>query len=443
MSSTFYFSTFFSKSPQGVPWQSPVHSTSKKRKRQASADFTEKHEGCVASVETDSETPRCQGSPSRISSVQIGEAIPAQNLSIAQDRDKCFVAGSYSPRELTQELASFNPPLIFPDSVRRTNTLKYHQSGLKQRHLAVLTTIMHKFLARGDYIRAGRAWGMLLRAEVKGHPPNIRSNGLWGLGAELLSYRGVQLRQLQNPPKNDLEDFANPRFAERASHYSTNIDQAQFSREGFEGAKAYYDRLILQHPWRKWLPDALSSLYFYPVMFGLWISFVQDQHLTALARLSQGLENWSDSDTVSECTDEEWKSIKKQSIYDSSFKASKAIVQRLDELIVSFPYSDSVTLWRLRAMVALWMGDLSTAEAGLDEQDSYELQENGSPELSQQDDESIEKRSRLRLARDNRRHRNEERKSYLERAKKAFDTANQLKENVVNRDQASGLMEVL
>src|SRR5690242_3199393 len=40
------------------------------------------------------------------------------------------------------------------------------ESGnLRRRHLDVLSTVMHTCLLQGDYDRAGRAWGMILRTQ--------------------------------------------------------------------------------------------------------------------------------------------------------------------------------------------------------------------------------------------------------------------------------------
>lgn len=90
-------------------------------------------------------------------------------------------ANHLSLAELKGELASLKPPLIHDADLQDG-----HSTTLKRHHLAVLTTIMHHCLLQGDYIRAGRAWGMILRTEVSGTRPNIQSHGLWGIGAEIL-----------------------------------------------------------------------------------------------------------------------------------------------------------------------------------------------------------------------------------------------------------------
>ena len=357
-----------------------------------------------------------------------------KHLQDAEQRYQQSPVGTHSPWELEQELAFLNPPLACPTGSRRLSSPDGHRSGLKQQHLVVLTTIMHKSLAQGDYLRAGRAWGMLLRAEVKGHPQNIRSNGLWGLGAELLLQRSALSGKHDNPRGDYREESGSSHQSQGIIEPNHNLVQAQFSRQSFEDAKAYYERLILQYPWRKWLPNALNSLHFYPVMFGLWISFTQNQYLSALARMTRDLEDHSDGDSLFGHVSRDARSAERHSIRNSSMQSCKAIAERLDELLLSFPYSDSDTLWRIRAMIAQWMSDLSKDEAGIDGQDKEEVGENGSEQLSEQDDQNSRLCARPIAAEDVPGIISEERKGYLKKAKSAFEAAEKLKKQSKNRE---------
>ena len=228
-------------------------------------------------------------------------------------------------------------------------TSKRIHSGLRRQHVAVLTAILHSCMLKGDYIRAGRAWGMLLRMEVDGHPFDLRSNGLWGVGAEILIFRDGQLGSSQaegsDPYQNREEESPKPqvRPPER-----TVI--SLFSRHGFLKAKEYYERLILQYPYRKAAPTAVSSLDFYPAMFSFWICYLQD-HGKMLFNSAQEVARTGLGQELNPKTH--------TNVRNNLLEQASEISTRLDELLVSPPYSDDARLWRLRGMIALWEADLT------------------------------------------------------------------------------------
>jgi len=194
----------------------------------------------------------------------------------------------------------------------------------------------------------------------------------------------------------------------------------------------------LQFPWRRWLPNSLNSLHFYPVMFGLWISFIQDQHLSALSRVARDSEDSGDDDSLSENSGSGARSIERQNIRNSSLQFSRSIAECLDDLLSSFPYSDSHTLWNIRAMVAQWMGDLSTEKAGLDQEDEEEVNENGGVQLAEQEDGSSRRHAKPIAAKNALDHRPEGRKRYMEIAKSAFEREANLKDQSKSRNELSG-----
>ncbi|MCJ1415903.1 hypothetical protein MMC32_002238 [Xylographa parallela] len=427
-----YFSAVFHPTTtQATSLKSSLYGGLRKRKRQDSLASTDNEELATVLKETTADNPQRQSTAR--TTLDENDA-PVEHLRDVEERHQQSPGGTYSPWELGQELAFLNPPLACPMGARRLSSPDGRRLGLKQQHLVVLTTIMHRSLAQGEYMRAGRAWGMLLRAEVKGHPQNIRSNGLWGLGAELILQRSILSEQDVNPQGN-LEEYGMPDHSERATEFNHNLVKAQFTREGFEGAKAYYERLILQFPWRKWLPDALSSLHFYPVMFGLWISFVQDQYQSALARMTQDFEDPSDGDSFSGHVSSEARSAERHNNRSSSMQSCKAIAERLDELLQSFPYSDSDALWRVQAMNAQWMSDLSKEDAGTDQQSEKDVSENNSDRSSEHDDERSRLYARPIASKDVQGKRSEESERYLAKARRAFETAEKLKKQSGDRGE--------
>ncbi|KAI9878325.1 MAG: hypothetical protein M1830_001224 [Pleopsidium flavum] len=279
--------------------------------------------------------------------------------------------GQTADARLRKELAELSPPLYPPKGSLITPTsAEESQSGvgLRLRHLAVLTTILHRCLLESDFIRAGRAWGMLLRIEVHGWPIDLRAQGRWGIGAEILIRRDMQVAERRERRRSD--DSSGDEDMEREEEEQSKV---RFSKEGFDKARMYYERLILQYPYRKTFPHAVSSLDFYPAMFGLWIYSIQEESRIAKADLrhpsadagsedEQQLYDDNAGQTHSPIQGEQRASQPYEQLEDlrkSELQQAGLIATRLDELLLSPPYSDSHELLKLRGMIALWVGDLS------------------------------------------------------------------------------------
>ncbi|KAI4259303.1 MAG: hypothetical protein LQ352_000843 [Teloschistes flavicans] len=208
--------------------------------------------------------------------------------------------------------------------------------GLRQQHYTVLTSLLHRCILERDYGRASRAWGMLLRLETHGHPLDIRNHERWGIGAELLLH-------------------------------SNGDHDNQLTLENLNKAKDYYERLILQYPYRKTAPDATSSLKFYPLMFGIWIYSIQLRYRLATQTMSRNLnrrhttESSGDSDSDSEASQIGMTSTP---FYDNdlarqiTIQQARGVVERLSELLLSPPFSDHAGLWRIQGMLFVWISQL-------------------------------------------------------------------------------------
>ncbi|ODH48245.1 hypothetical protein GX48_05644 [Paracoccidioides brasiliensis] len=259
-------------------------------------------------------------------------------------------------RDIETELSQLSPPLFISEPA--------NQSSLRLQHLAVITTILHKCLLEGDYTRAGRAWGLILRDEFGGHAVDVRNGGRWGVGAEILLWNDKDTVTAQS---SGMETKGNSPRRRR-----------WFTRKGFECAKSYYERLVLQFPYRKSAPRALGPLDFYPAMFGLWISLVQEESQSAREEAPDMMEDMENfdmfQDEMSISSNIPRKNGRKDDIIANArrkeLEEAHRISVRMDELVISPPFSDSYELLRLRGMVSLWIADLFISSVSPDNGDA-------------------------------------------------------------------------
>lgn len=284
--------------------------------------------------------------------------------------------------EILRGLTSLSPPIYPPQSAA-------HQGNLRLQHFAVLSAILHRCLLQRDYLRAGRTWGLILREEYGGSPLDVRNEGRWGIGAEILLRQGRQLSDLASASDDGL---SKPQSASKVC----------FTRKGFEDAKQYYERLIIQHPYRKFAPDAISAMHFYPAMFGLWIYVTQEESNAARDAI-QNRHSEDSSDEVSD--DEEYgthcDSSKRQKmiaeVRERELEQAQQIAARMDEIIVSPPYSDASEMLELRGMISLWIADLFVLSVPQPEKE-YRDPENSYAMSTDDLSGSIQERREQRLA---------------------------------------------
>ncbi|OCK93287.1 uncharacterized protein K441DRAFT_566345 [Cenococcum geophilum 1.58] len=257
-----------------------------------------------------------------------------------------------TPTHVQKELADLHPPLYAAANAVSSAELlggsSSKKENLKQTHLNVLTTILHHCLLEGDYDRAGRAWGMILRSQIAGKPADVRAHGRWGIGAEILLRRNSkqQTRQSQKSRGNSRESD---------NDESPITHEDTFSEEGFRLARDYYERLILQHPRRKVHPHSIDEAIFYPAMFSLWIYEVSERS----KRTHEMMQ-----------------------IKNEELRRAREIAERLDHLLVSPPFDKHPDLLQLRGMVGLWIGDLIVKDVPL-----QQAREGWGTDTSREDDE--------------------------------------------------------
>jgi hypothetical protein len=291
----------------------------------------------------------------RISGFPTHQELPEGHFPHAPPKDD-FRKGNSTARQL-KALADLSPPIYPPQTAQ--------QGNIRYQHLGALTAILHRCMLQGDYVRAGRAWGLLLRESYRGFQMDARNETRWGIGAEILLRRDQQ---------ETSASLGTPDMAD-----STPLN---FTSKGFAEAKEYYERLILNHPFSKTSPQSISSLHFYPAMFGLWVYVTQEESNVSRKHAANRQEEESEGYSEDEGSgSESGQRQRQQSKADAAISSIRAqeleqaqqIAARMDQLLGSPPFSDSPELLELRGMVSLWIGDLliSSLASPVDFDESY------------------------------------------------------------------------
>lgn len=261
---------------------------------------------------------------------------------------------SQPKRSIEEELGGLNPPLYIPSTTEDKST------SLRRRHLDNLTTILHRCMLKGDWKRAFRAWGLLIRTEIAGRGIDVRRNGRWSIGAELLMRRN----STQHGERRR-ESLDNDEVSESSS--DDGVEDSTFSIEGFKLAREYYERLILQYPHTVRTMHTFNATAVYPALFNVWIYEVQER--SKRARKNTGSKELShdndDSDLASNASLESAQVARLQQIRSEELEQALPIAERLDELFMSPPYDTNSDLLHLRGMVAGWVADLHDEVAAL------------------------------------------------------------------------------
>ena len=254
-----------------------------------------------------------------------------------------------APSEIEAELAALKPPLAV--SKQYEDPLQIHRSSSKQHHISVLFALVHRFLLRGDYSRARRTFGMLLRTESVGRPLDLRYRSLWGIGAEILLQVSDQVSIPESEgPENSSETWETMSGSRQMTR--------QMTKEGFEAARLYYERLILEFPYRAMFPNTLSSYHLYPILFALWIAFLEQEHRRAM--LTDDNSTGSDQQSTSPSDINGSNRGELRGTHQSILRSVQELGRRMDEVLASHPYSDNRALWWMKGNVQEWMDHLSS-----------------------------------------------------------------------------------
>lgn len=247
----------------------------------------------------------------------------------------------------------------------------------QDQHLGLLTNVVLRALEEGDIARAKRAFGLVRRSEVHGKPVDLRRNGLWSLGAEVLMRDG----EVPPPRRAELDGEGG------ASAESEEMQQRRQSVRRRWGAsanmpqlRAYLEGLIRQYPYNRLHPKSISDVDFYPVLFGCEFYNTWVEHRLALERLEEDAEAWSDdidmpedpyvdeynvddhdADQVQLTSRDRRLRQSKAELSSQAMNTMRDVAKRMDALMENAPYKTNVEMLRLRGMVALYVSDLSMA----------------------------------------------------------------------------------
>jgi hypothetical protein len=252
----------------------------------------------------------------------------------------------YGPAKVQEEMASSPSRLYAVNATSKSDPVLGQHEGQKKSHLNTLSTLMHRCLLEGDYQRAGRAWGMILRTQMhSGRPVDPRQHERWGIGGEIVLRRKSEM--------------------------------GKFSEPGFELAREYYERLIVQHPARKAHPRAIDERTFYPAMFSLWVFEVCEKSKQARARLQDEASHRRSSTSMSiDHVHVEELAVSREeedAIQLEELTRAMEIADRIDQLVTSPPFDKQGSLLQLRANIGLWISDLTIEKTNLHENSKMDL----------------------------------------------------------------------
>ncbi|KAG8631280.1 hypothetical protein KVT40_000420 [Elsinoe batatas] len=270
--------------------------------------------------------------------------------------------GTPFAHESEDAFASLNPPLHAVPPTRQVE-----QSSLQRQHVAVMTSILHVSLLRGDYHRAGQAFGLLLRAAPSKTNVHLKSGGAWGIGAEILLRQGDKqaLSSLaSHSPRS--ENPTPPSDIDHNEEDSSN--HKSIPADNIAKAKKYYESLILQYPFDKLNPQSTDARTFYPALFSLMIYEASEGSKAAIAAVPPPSNHSSDSEDEAYDQDTD-RQAAITDIKRAELSRARAIASQIDDIIVSPPYDRFVPLLRMRGMVGLWEADLLDAIIRADNSD--------------------------------------------------------------------------
>jgi hypothetical protein len=255
----------------------------------------------------------------------------------------------------------------------------------REQNVGVLVAILRRCVEAGDTVRAKRAFGLLVRADIYGKRVDLRSEGYWGLGGEILMTQG-QHRQQEWMAGGEYEgqeegegEGEGRGGGKRTRRWGSAANMVDFTR--------YFEELIQLYPYSRLHPNSLSAQDFYPVLFSAEIYNIYSEFDMALDRVEdedaadEEFDTGMDADmeddvergwdSPSRGREGRWRAAKDK-LRLEALEATRQVAGRMDELMQNLPYSKSLEMMRLRGVIALFMGDLAVPFPPTSEDEEYD-----------------------------------------------------------------------
>jgi hypothetical protein len=227
----------------------------------------------------------------------------------------------------TNTLTSLTPPLYHIPNIRATRKT----SQAQERHIDVMNAVLHTCLLDGDFERASRAFGLLLRAGSMG-PRFLKDRVVSGIGAEVIMRRDNSYRdedggasKIDKVPDGDDEDEEEPQ------NDTSSMPEVAITPSTIRLVRSYLETLSIYFPLRSRLA-LKEQMNFYPSFFTLWIYQVQ-----LAAQQSSGPP---------------------EDIRSNTLRSALEIENELDARVATPPSDKDPELLELRGFVGLWLADL-------------------------------------------------------------------------------------
>ncbi|KAK4238086.1 RNA polymerase I-specific transcription initiation factor rrn11 [Achaetomium macrosporum] len=251
-----------------------------------------------------------------------------------------------------------------------------------------LAAVIRRCLAEGDIPMAKRAFGMLERAKVEGQRVDLRWDRYWEMGAEILMREGEELVVARSGKGNPPE-----RGGVKEEEEEGGEEEGKGEEEKLERLKAYFEYLIREYPFSRHLSasNRQSALEFQVALFSAEMEAAYASHRRGLERLQRG-DGWEEEEEAMDIEepmdygsngyvkrdgdggaqllpateDHLWGLSRRElrlrekenDLRLSALQRMTDIARRMDTVMETMPFSRDPELLRLRAMVALYTGDL-------------------------------------------------------------------------------------
>ncbi|EQK98816.1 hypothetical protein G6O67_000339 [Ophiocordyceps sinensis] len=203
---------------------------------------------------------------------------------------------------------------------------------------------LDEMLGRGNIVRAERTFWLLLQLRPKNKPMDVRQDGIWAAGAEILMRSGEE--QVYSSIPRD--GFCIP----ATWGPSASIDRV----------KAYFEDLIHLYPYDSKFPDSTSAPDFQSAMLRCEIYKVHIEYTSGLARAEKEAGIWRRrhlAETLDEAApkrEDEWQG--EDHLRMQALHTMEDITRRMDIFIQLHPYRNNNDFLRLRETASLYAADL-------------------------------------------------------------------------------------